>query len=60
MAARPSRAAVAKLADAWKELVEDDDLSCAIITGAEGNFSSGMDLRAMAGDVEALTRRLRD
>lgn len=42
----------ALLADAWKELVEDDGLSCAIITGAEGNFSSGMDLRAMAGDVD--------
>jgi enoyl-CoA hydratase len=42
----------ALLADAWKELSEDDGLSCAILTGAEGNFSSGMDLRAMAGDVD--------
>jgi len=40
------------LADAWKQLADDDDLRCAILTGAEGNFSSGMDLRAMAGDVD--------
>lgn len=43
----------ALMADAWKELSADDDLRCAILTGAEGNFSSGMDLRAMAGDVDA-------
>jgi len=42
----------ALLADAWAELSADDALSCAILTGAEGNFSSGMDLRAMAGDVD--------
>src|SRR5689334_21389207 len=42
----------ALLADAWKELSENPELTCAILTGAEGNFSSGMDLRAMAGDVD--------
>jgi enoyl-CoA hydratase len=42
----------ALMADAWEELSEDDGLRCAILTGAEGNFSSGMDLRAMAGDVD--------
>ena len=42
----------ALLADAWADLSADDDLRCAILTGAEGNFSSGMDLRAMAGDVD--------
>jgi len=42
----------ALMADAWKELSEDPELRCAILTGAEGNFSSGMDLRAMAGDVD--------
>jgi enoyl-CoA hydratase len=42
----------ALMADAWQELSENDDLRCAILTGAEGNFSSGMDLRAMAGDVD--------
>jgi len=42
----------ALMADAWQELSEDDDLRCAVLTGADGNFSSGMDLRAMAGDVD--------
>ena len=42
----------ALMADAWQELSDDDDVRCAILTGAEGNFSSGMDLRAMAGDVD--------
>jgi enoyl-CoA hydratase len=42
----------ALMADAWQELSDDDDLRCAVLTGAEGNFSSGMDLRAMAGDVD--------
>jgi enoyl-CoA hydratase len=42
----------ALMADAWQELSDDDDLRCAILTGADGNFSSGMDLRAMAGDVD--------
>jgi enoyl-CoA hydratase len=43
----------ALLADVWKEVDENDDIRCAILTGAEGNFCSGMDLRAMAGDVDA-------
>jgi enoyl-CoA hydratase len=43
----------ALLADAWAELAADDDLMCAIITGAEGNFSSGMDLRSLAGDTDS-------
>ena len=43
---------IALMADAWKELSEDDGLRCAILTGAQGNFSSGADLRVMAGDVD--------
>jgi enoyl-CoA hydratase len=42
----------ALMADAWQELSDDDELRCAVLTGAAGNFSSGMDLRAMAGDVD--------
>jgi enoyl-CoA hydratase len=42
----------AQMADAWQELREDDSLTCAILTGAGGNFSAGMDLRAMAGDAD--------
>jgi len=42
----------ARMADAWAEGSADDDIRCFVLTGAEGNFSSGMDLRAMAGDVD--------
>src|SRR3954470_16007470 len=42
----------ALLADAWQEITDNDDIRCAILTGAKGNFCSGMDLRAMAGDVD--------
>jgi len=42
----------ALLADVWQEVSDNDDIRCAILTGAEGNFCSGMDLRAMAGDVD--------
>jgi enoyl-CoA hydratase len=43
----------ARMADAWKQADADDDIRVIILTGAGGNFSSGMDLRAMAGDVDA-------
>lgn len=43
----------ARMADAWREASEDDDIRCCVLTGAAGNFSSGMDLRAMSGDVAA-------
>jgi enoyl-CoA hydratase len=42
----------AKLDEAWHEAAEDDDIRTIILTGAEGNFSSGMDLRSLAGDVD--------
>lgn len=32
--------------DAWLELDADDELRCAVLTGAGGSFSSGMDLKA--------------
>ena len=35
----------ALLADAWEEVTADDGIRCVILTGAEGDFSSGMDLR---------------
>ncbi len=41
----------ARMADAWQQASDDDDVRVIILTGAEGNFSSGMDLRALAGDV---------
>ena len=37
---------------AWREASEDPSCRVIILTGAEGNFCSGMDLRAMAGDAD--------
>jgi enoyl-CoA hydratase len=45
-----SGAMLARMYDAWVEASSNDDIRCIILTGAEGNFSSGADLRAMAGD----------
>ena len=36
------------MADAWAELDSDDDLHCAVLTGAGGAFCAGMDLKARA------------
>jgi len=43
----------ARMADAWQQASEDPGIHVCILTGAGGNFSSGMDLRAMSGDVAA-------
>jgi enoyl-CoA hydratase len=45
-----SGAMLARMYDAWVEASTNDEIRCIILTGAEGNFSSGADLRAMAGD----------
>jgi enoyl-CoA hydratase len=37
------------MADAWEEIDSDDDIRCAILTGAGGTFCSGMDLKSMSG-----------
>ena len=42
----------AEMADAWAEASADPDIRAVILTGAGGDFSSGMDLRAMAGDAD--------
>ena len=42
----------AKLDEAWHEAADDPEIRTIILTGAEGNFSSGMDLRSLAGDVD--------
>ncbi len=38
-----------RMSDAWVELSEDPELRVGIVTGADGHFSSGADLKAMAG-----------
>ncbi len=43
----------ARMADAWRAASDDPEVRVCILTGAGGNFSSGMDLRAMSGDVDA-------
>jgi enoyl-CoA hydratase len=40
------------LVDAYMEAAADDRVRCIILTGAGGNFSSGADLKAMAGDSD--------
>src|SRR3954451_8722655 len=45
-----SGAALIRMYAAMVEASNDDDVRCIILTGAEGNFSSGADLKAMAGD----------
>jgi enoyl-CoA hydratase len=41
-----------RAADVWKELDEDPELRVAILTGAGGDFCSGMDLKALAGGMD--------
>jgi enoyl-CoA hydratase len=41
------------MADTWAEASRDDDIRCIILTGAGGNFSSGMDLKTLAGKETA-------
>jgi enoyl-CoA hydratase len=45
-----SSAMLAGMADAWERLNADDDLRCAVLTGAGGSFCTGMDLKAAASD----------
>jgi enoyl-CoA hydratase len=40
------------MADAWQEASDDPDCRVIILTGAEGNFCSGMDLKALAGQAD--------
>jgi enoyl-CoA hydratase len=40
------------MADAWEEINSNDDIRCAILTGAGGNFCTGMDLKSMGDSPE--------
>ena len=45
--------------DAWEEIDSNDDIRCAILTGAGGTFCAGMDLKAMGGsDAEKYQSRM--
>ena len=46
-----SGAMLVRMYDAFVEASTNDDLRCILLTGAGGNFCSGADLRAMAGDA---------
>ncbi|HXX91291.1 MAG TPA: crotonase/enoyl-CoA hydratase family protein [Acidimicrobiales bacterium] len=37
------------MADAWEEIDGNDEIRCAILTGAGGTFCAGMDLKSMSG-----------
>ena len=41
---------IVRMYDAFVEASEDDEVRCIIVTGADGNFSSGADLKAMSGN----------
>ena len=40
-----------RMYDAYEEASNNPDVRCIVVTGAGGNFCSGADLRAMAGDA---------
>ena len=46
-----SGAMMVRMLDAYEEASNNDDIRCIIVTGAEGNFSSGADLKAMSGNA---------
>ena len=46
-----------RMYDAYEEASNDPEVRCIVVTGAGGNFCSGADLRAMAGDAEQTPTR---
>ena len=48
-----SGAMLVRMLDAFVEASSNDDIRCILLTGAGGNFCSGADLKAMAGDEGA-------
>ncbi len=43
---------IVRMYDAFVDASADDNIRCIIVTGAEGNFTSGADLKAMSGDAD--------
>jgi len=49
------------MADAWEEIDGNDEIRCAVLTGAGGTFCAGMDLKAMGGpEAEKYQQRMAD
>jgi enoyl-CoA hydratase len=47
------------MVDAWMEIDGNDDIRCAILTGAGGTFCAGMDLKSMSGPgTESVQQRM--
>ena len=46
----------AELAEAFRDFEANDDLSVAVLTGADGHFCAGADLKAIAGDAARANR----
>jgi enoyl-CoA hydratase len=47
------------MADAWAEIDDDDEIRCAVLTGAGGTFCTGMDLKSSGGpDAERYRHRM--
>ncbi len=47
-----------RMYDAYEEASRDPEVRCILVTGAGGNFCSGADLRAMAGDAADADREI--
>ena len=48
------------LVDAWAEIESNDEIRCAILTGAGGTFCSGMDLKSMSSPESEKYRERRE
>ncbi|MGA8724790.1 MAG: crotonase/enoyl-CoA hydratase family protein [Acidimicrobiales bacterium] len=49
------------MVDAWTEIDSNDEIRCAILTGAGGTFCAGMDLKSMSGPGnEEVKQRMAD
>lgn len=48
------------MADAWTEIDGNDDIRCAVLTGAGGTFCSGMDLKSRSGPEDERYRQRRE
>ncbi len=47
-----------RMYDAYEQASRDPEIRCILVTGAGGNFCSGADLRAMAGDAADADREI--